>query len=206
LRPEDDRLLREMIDEIAWLLGVQFTIQAIAAAGTEASTVLAGAADAVLRRGKQLLGEQWQLELEFRPEIVVAAVDFDAAGHGWQQVGHALAMARNLVAQGGKIIILSELADQPGCGLETIRNSESPRDALKPLRLEAPSDLLTATELAHATDWATVYLLSRLEGDLLEELFLVPLESEREVQRLLSGEEKCAFVGSAQHTHGRVSS
>ncbi|HEX6986792.1 MAG TPA: hypothetical protein VF170_15550, partial [Planctomycetaceae bacterium] len=90
-------------------------------------------------------------------------------------------------------------------GIELLRRAEEPRDAFRPLRQTAPDDLLAATQFAQAVDWARVYLLSRLDSDLVEDLFCVPVENEAEVARLLaSGDEPCVFIGSAQHADVKI--
>src|SRR5258708_1577254 len=137
-------------------------------------------------------------------ELVVAAVDADSAGHGWDQIGAALATARNLVAKGGKIVLLSELDAEPEIGIELIRKSESPRSALAPIRKTAPVDMIPARQFASAADWARVYLVSKLPPGMVDELFMVPIENDRELTRLLSGEDSCVILGSAQHTYGEV--
>lgn len=204
LGPEDERPLRQMVDEVGWLLGSLFTVQAIPAVRGGVARILAGATEAVYRQGRELVSDHWLVELPSRPDVVVAAVDADAGGHGWEQIAAAAAAARQIVARDGHIVILSELQEEPGAGIRLISRSESPRDALQPLRKEAPPDLVAATQLADAADWARVYLLSRLESDLLEELFVMPLESEREVERLLERGETVAFLEGAQHVYGRV--
>jgi hypothetical protein len=70
---------------------------------------------------------------------------------------------------------------------------------MRPLREQSPPDLAAATALARAVEWANVYLLSNLDPDLVEDLFMVPLANTDEVQRLISGEESIAIVGSGQH-------
>jgi nickel-dependent lactate racemase len=204
LGPDDERPLRQIIDEIAWLLGTQFTIQVLPSTGAGAANVLAGAYDRVFRKGTQLLAEYWRVALETRADLVVAAVDADSAGHGWDQVGAALATARSLVVRGGKIVILSELDAEPEIGMELIRKSQSPRSALQPIRKTAPIDMIPATQFADAADWARVYLVSKLPTGMVDELFMVPLENDREIGRLLAGEDACVILGSAQHTYGEV--
>jgi len=206
LGPDDERPLRQLIDEIAGLLGIQFAIQVIAAGGGGVANILAGSPDSVFQRGKQLLAEHWMVHLDTRPEIIVAAVDSDAAGHSWPQIGAALATARNLVAKDGKIIILSSLDEDLTEGLRMIQACQSPRDAIKPLRTRTPPDLIAATQLANAVDWAYVYLLSNLDGNLVEDLFISPIKNEQEVKQLLSHDESCAFLGAAQHTYGLLRS
>ena len=155
--------------------------------------------ESVLRRGIEILGEQWQIRLDSRPEIVVVAVENDADGQSWQQLAAAVSAARSLVAMGGKILVLSELDAEWGEGFELLRRCNSPRDALKPLKALAPDDYAAAAQFAHAADWANIYLMSKLDPDVVEDFFMIPVENHTEAARLLSGDESCLFVGSAQY-------
>jgi nickel-dependent lactate racemase len=205
LEPDDVRPLRQMIDEIGWLLGTQFSIQVIPAAGGGVAQVLAGAGESVFRRGKELLSQQWIVELSERAGIVVAGIDDGEGTAGWNELGAALAAARSLVTRGGKIVALTNLQSEPGPGIEILQQSDNPRDALKPLRTQAPPDLIPATQLAQALDWADVYLMSGLESDLVEDLFMVPLAGPDEALRLVeNGTETCAFLSGAQYAFGRI--
>ncbi len=206
LGPDDVRPLRQLIDEIGWLLGTQFSLQVIPSTGAGIATIVSGTYESVLRAGKQALAERWLIELDARPDIVVVAVDLDARGHGWAQIGAALSTARSLVARQGKIVVLSELDEEPGAGLELLAQADSPGDALQPLRAQSPPDLVSATQCVEAVTWADVYLLSKLDSDSVEDLFMVPLETEREALRVLQSGETCAFVGSAQHAYGQIRS
>jgi nickel-dependent lactate racemase len=204
LGPEEVRPLRELVDEVGWLLGNPFTIQVIPAASRGVSRVLAGVGEPVFAQGKKLLAEQWLVEVDERPDVVVAAIDHEVGPHAWEQLGAAVEVARSLVARGGKIVILSDLnADLPP-GLDVIRSSQSARDAIRPLRTQAPPDLICATQLAAAADWARIYLLSGLSDDVVDELFLTPVANETEVRRLLNDESRCLFLESAQFAYGTV--
>jgi nickel-dependent lactate racemase len=204
LTPDDPRPLRQLVDEVAWLLGVQYSIQVVPAGGTGAAAVISGQTESVLQRGKELLSEHWRIRLSERPELVIAAIEADAAGHGWEQVGAALELARHVVMRDGRILLLTDLSEDPGDGVRIIAECRSPRDALKPLRDKAPPDLLTATRIARGIDWANVYLLSRLDPQLVEDLCMIPLESAAEAARLVEGDEPCAIIGGAQHTSAEV--
>ena len=199
LTPDDPRPLRQMVDEIAWLLGTQFSIQVVPAARGGIAAVIAGLAEPVLDRGKELLAQSWRMDVARRPELVIAAVDSDAAGHGWSQVAAALDMARQVVARDGRVVVLTELEEEPSEGIRLIKESRAPRDALQPIRAAAPPDLLAATRIAKALDWMNVYLVSRLDPQLVEDLFMIPLSGPDEVARLIVGNESCAVIGGAQH-------
>lgn len=204
LTPDDDRPLRQLIDEVAWLMGSLFSIQVVPSSGSDVACVVAGATESVLRRGKELLAENWLFQIDQRADIVVAAVDCDAGGHGWRQLGTALETARNLVVRGGAVVLLTELAAELTPGLEFLRESKSPRDALLPLRKLSPVDLLPASQLAQAADWADVYLLSGLPDDIVRDLFMLPVADEQGVRLLLENRRSCVFLEAAQHTHGQV--
>lgn len=204
LGPEDERPLRQIIDEVTWLLGVQFSVQVVAGVGGGISAVFAGLDTAAFQKGKEFLNKHRLIQTSGRVPMVLVSVDYDASGMHWGQIGGALATARNLVTKGGKIVVLSELAAEPGDGLKMLQGTRHARDVLKPLRQQAPPDLITATQVAHAVDWGEVYLLSRLDGTLVDELFMTPIESTREAERLLRSESSALLIGGAQHTFGQV--
>ena len=166
--------------------------------------VWAGWPESVFRAARECLETSWRIEVDERSDIVVASIESDAGGHGWDQVGRALAVARNLVTRDGRILLLTDLDETPGDGVKLIRGADAPAEALSPIESLAPSDLVPATQCAEATDWARVYLLSQLDSELVEDLFITPLEHPDEVRRLLAQPGQCVIVENAQHAYGRV--
>src|SRR5207249_2663439 len=75
LGPDEVRPLRELVDEIGWLLGNPFTIQVIPATSRGVSRVLAGDCGSVYAEGKKLLAEKWFVEIDERPDVVIVAID-----------------------------------------------------------------------------------------------------------------------------------
>ncbi len=203
LRPEDDRPLRQLQDEVAWLLGVQFAIQVLPSINGRPGGVIGGALEPTTSAARDWLTQYWFVEQPRRCEIVVVAVDADASGTSWEQFGAAIQTARNLVQRGGKIVLLSNLSAEPTDGFRYLQQCGSPREALKPLRLESPPDLIPASRLASAADWATVYLVSGLSSDVVESLCMTPL-APAEAARLIDCGGSCVLLESAQHTFGYV--
>jgi nickel-dependent lactate racemase len=204
LRPDDDRPLRQLQDEVAWLLGVQFGIQALPGRHGSLAGTICGALEATTSAAQKWLRKNWLVERPQRSEVVVAAVEFDAEATAWERLGAAVQTARNLVQRGGKIVLLTNLKAEPLEAFQFLQRSETPREALKPLRLEAPPGLIPAGRIASAADWATVYLLSELESGLVESLFMTPLDTSAEVARLLARGGDCVLLESAQLTFGYV--
>jgi len=205
LGPEDDRPLRQLVEEIVWLLGVQFAIQTIPHRQPGvAGGVLAGSVEAVERGARRQLNREWRLSRSERSDTVVAAVAASDGPTRWEDIGAAVEAAQKLVARGGRIVVLSDLSQAAGPGMELMRSQRSARTALRELRTKMPPDWLAASQLASAADWASVYLLSHLDGAVVEELFLTPLANEGETRRLLEHSEECVLLGGAQHTYAEI--
>jgi len=75
---------------------------------------------------------------------------------------------------------------------------------LRPIRKQSPVDMIAATQFANAADWARVYLVSKLPVGMVDELFMVAVENDRELAKLLAGDDSCVILESAQHTYGEV--
>ena len=85
-----------------------------------------------------------------------------------------------------------------------IGNCRSAKSALQPLRKAAPPDVLPAAQIAAAADWASVYLLSKLDSQLVERTYMTPIEHEREVIRLLQNCDGCVVLAGAQHVYSEI--
>jgi len=199
LGPDDPRPFRQIVDEIGWLLGLQLSIAVIPSGSAAAHEVIAGQCDSVLRQARKRLKSKWLVRAEERAELVLVTVPQDAAGQHWDQVTAAIDAGRRLVERNGRIVVLSQLNAAPGPGLEILKSVREPRDALKQIQRAQPPDLLAATRLALATDWANVAILSQLDSNEVSDLFMLPLENEREVQKILDAEDLTAIIEAAQH-------
>ncbi len=86
------RRLRSEVDQTAWLLGVNFTVQWVPAAGDRLLHVVAGQSDAVRRRGRQLYDDAWNWLVPRRASLVVAAIE---GGDDGTDLGEPRPHARN---------------------------------------------------------------------------------------------------------------
>ena len=205
LRPDDERPLRQLVDEIGWLLGTLFTVQVVPSIAGGVSEVLAGAIDSVMRQGRSRLDQYFRIELEYRVETVVASIGNESADP-WRALGSALSMAQKLVGRDGKVILLTSHDQLPDSGVELLQSHDEPSDILPKLRHMNPSDRDAATQLATALDWANVYLLSHLPEELVEDLGMFAIGKPEEVERLLAREDQIVFVPAANRSFGRVRS
>lgn len=206
LSPDDERSMRQLVDEVGWLVGSLFTVQCVPAANGDVATVLAGDVNAVLQEGKQLLRKFWTCQVEERPDIVVAAIENNPRANSdvWKQFGAVLNATRNLVAHDGKVLILTEMQPALGEGMQKIRHSQNRTDSLDELNAVVPHDFVVATQLLFSVDWSNVYLLSRFEESLVDDLLMTPIANTREAARLIDEHSTCVFIEAAQSVHTEI--
>lgn len=185
-------------NEAAWLLGISFTIQLLPADGFSVLEVLAGNCETVQRQASDRYAAAWrQPNTGPRASLVVAAIAGEAGVQTWQNLGRALENAGRLGEDGGALAVCCELCDAPGPGVLSIANAGSRQGGLHALRRQKPIDALPAAQIARALDRGSVYLLSRLEPDVVEDLDMVPIANPTELARLTRQHRACALLANA---------
>ncbi|MEN6405115.1 MAG: lactate racemase domain-containing protein [Thermoguttaceae bacterium] len=197
----DGQRRRELIaevDQAAWLLGVYFTIQLVPAGGDGLLHVLAGQSESVRRRGRDLYAAAWHCESPVQADLVVAAIEGDARQQTWENLARALQTADALADEDGAIALCSELIEPPGPALQHLAckcSHDSPHHAHK----ERSADALPAALLANVLKRRQVYLLSRLDASVVEDLNIVPLADADELGRLAQQHRSCVLLSNAPY-------
>jgi nickel-dependent lactate racemase len=194
--------LRKQADEVSWLLGLRFTIQVVPGAGAQILHVLAGDVQAVFREGRWRCDEAWSYGVPERASLVVATIEGDGTQQTWENVGRALAAAALTVAEPAAVAICCDLAERPPAALQQIAGADDLEEALLDIGKHKPADALAAMELVHALQRGKVYLLSRLDEDLVEELGMSPVAAEQ-ISRLASRYDSCIVLANAQYAVAR---
>lgn len=187
------------VDHVAWLLGINFTIQLVPAAGGSALHVVAGQSEAVRRRSGELYRAAWSRPVTARAPLVVAAIEGGPEQQHWQSFGHALEAAAELVEEGGSIAVCCDLAAPPGPAMQRLAGAPSYHDALRSIRKQRPPDALPAALLARTLQQAKVYLLSRLDAAVVEELDMIHVADAGELARLVRRHTSCILLANAPH-------
>jgi nickel-dependent lactate racemase len=203
--PVQRKRLRKQALEVGWLLGSMFTVRVVAGPGDSMLSVLAGDVGAVDRRGHDLNAAAWSVRIPSRAKLVVAAIQGGPGCQTWQNFGRALHVARQAVADGGAIAVCCDLQDAPGPALQVLASADSPDDARREIVHERLKDALVASELIHALNNGRVYLLSRLQPEIVESLGVAPMGNAAELVRLAARHENCILLGDAPHAVVSVS-
>jgi nickel-dependent lactate racemase len=189
---------RRQVDQVAWLLGVQFTAQVVPGASETALQILAGTPESVFREGRTRCQAAWRRAVPRRASLVVAGVGGGSSQLTWFQVGRALEAALRIVSDGGAIVLCTELAEKLGPALKLLAHSGDSETARSRLRKLRSADAPLARRLAESLDRATVYLLCRLPEDVVSPLGFAHVGSPQEITRLATHHNSCILLPDAQ--------
>ena len=201
---EGRRQARADVDDAARQLGSQFTLQIVPGRRDEALHVLAGLSGSVERRGRELMHAAWTFDMPARAELVIAAIEGSAERQTWSAVGRAVTAALPVLADDGAIAICCDLAALPGPAVASLAYGDDRRAALRHWKKHAPADFLPALQLAEALERGRIYLLSRLDETLVEEIGMAAIANGAELARLSTRKGACLVLAGASHARVTV--
>lgn len=192
---------RELVDEIGWLLGTQFCVQAVPASDGSVAKLFCGVCDQVQQQAQQWLEKNWHQSVAEPVELAVLSIPQTMAGYEWKHLGLALAALEGVVEEDARVAVVAELPAELSNSVELLRRCDDPADLLKPLKLDTPPDALETIQLIEALQRWKVFLLSGLSAETVEDLGAFALENEQELQRLVDAAASVLIVPSASYAH-----
>ncbi len=193
------RELQHEVNHVAWLLGVNFSLHVVPAAGDGILHILAGQSDVVRRQCRELYRAAWNRSVAHRSSLVVAAIEGGQRQQTWENLGRVLEGASGLVEEDGAIAVCCDLAAAPGPAVQRLIGAASREEAVRQIRRENPRDALPAVQLARTLESNRVYLLSRLDPGLVEDLEMTPIDGPEELVRLTQRASSCLVLANAVH-------
>jgi nickel-dependent lactate racemase len=190
---------QQEVETVGWLAGTQFVIQVLPGADDSLLAVFAGDADSVMQHGRQRSNEAWCHNIPRRASLVIGALPGDAAQQTWDNLGRAVAAAARVVLEGGAIAICTELAAAPGPAIQMLANGDDLTSVLRRIDKERAVDSLPARTLAEALDSCKIYLLSKLDPELVENLGIASVADQAELSRLAHRHPSCLLLHDAQY-------
>ena len=186
LSPDDQRPLRDLIDEIGWLLGTQFAVQVVPSITNSEPQVYCGMSDQVFEQGKQFLTKTCRIEKTFQEDdLLLVSIPGGKTPFDWTHLGAASEVASHLMPQGGRVAIVADCTEPTGSAATMLRRCDEPDELIKPLSLEPPEDGISTLQLIRALQKIRLYLYSPLPDAVVEELGMQPLSNEVELRRLI---------------------
>ncbi|MCR9199586.1 MAG: lactate racemase domain-containing protein [Planctomycetaceae bacterium] len=197
LTPDNKRPLRQLVDEVGWLLGTQYTVQVIPNSAGQIGFAYSGAPDQVMQAGQACLKNHFWHQQTEHSDLTIVCLPPSLPQYAWQQVGDALATAGRITEDDGRIVLCGELSAPDSPGLTMLQRSAEPADLVKPLRLDPTSDARQTLQLITALSRHRVYLMSNLETSVVENLGILALQSADELQRLTTAATRCTILSGA---------
>jgi nickel-dependent lactate racemase len=190
---------RKEAGEVAWLLGAPFIVQVIEGSADNLVRIVGGTVDAG-DEGIESLNANWRVRVDSPADVVVASITGDSPAPTFADLAAAMGCAARVVKPQGRIILLTDAEPVLGDAAEVLREVRDANEALAALRRKPPPDMAAGYLWASAAARASLFLLSRLPGEVSEELYATPLQNEDQVQRLLNSSGSQLILADAHKT------
>ncbi|MGM0485653.1 MAG: lactate racemase domain-containing protein [Planctomycetota bacterium] len=195
---DQKRHLWDKANEIAWLLGVQLTLQVVAGPGESVLRVLAGLDEHVSRQGRALVNATWAYDVSRRAELVVATIEGQLDNQSWENLGRALHAAQQACLPEGTIVLCTELSCEPGPALERLMGGGGDGETLlTPSGSTHWEDSVAAHLLGDARDASHIFLLSQLDEGAVESLGMGHIEKPEQINRICRQYNSCILLANA---------
>ena len=202
----DEARSREKIQEVGWLLGVQFTVQVVPGPGGEVLHVLAGMTNDVLA-GQSAAQQAWSGSVPQTAQLVIAAIDGPASEQTWDNVAPSAGRGGARRIGRRRHCAVYYALRSAGTKLATGgRNEGHAKGACATFSKRRGEDSLAAVALVQALSESRVYLMSQLDEATVEELGITPVASPAELARLATRHKSCILISNAQYAVATVGS
>lgn len=191
----------ELIEEIGWLLGVQFSVSIVCGPDGKLENVFCGRADAAVRAAAEYLQRtRPAIAEEATTDLVVMDVAAVNEVCSWRQFARAVTVGATLTGYHGRVVVVCDLEAPDGTAMTALSRTENPEDLEQPLMLEPPPDAFEALQLIRCCRDVRILLRSSLPDAFVEELGMIPISDADEVQRLIDHAESPRVLRSASGT------
>ncbi len=189
----------DLIDQMAWLLGVHVTAQVVPGGNGQYRQVFVGSPEQVFQEGRRLCRQVWQHEVPRQVSLVIACLSGGSTQQTWENVGRALEAALRVVKDGGAVVICTELDELPGPALKQLASAADLEAIQHRLRKLHSSDASLARLLAQSLDRVSIFLLSKLKEDVVASLGFAHIANPSEINRLAAHHDSCLLLADAQY-------
>ncbi len=191
------RRLRE-VEEVRQLLGIVYNLLLIPAEGGGFGSAIFGEANHVSKATAQQLRSSWEPDVPQLAGVVIALLTGGGEGQTWEKAARALAHVENLVRPDGAIVLCTEIRERPGPALSQMGQSLEFTDFEGEMRKSRLNDAAIALQFAKTLSQCKLYFRSRLPEAILDELDLIPVETDEECRKICEYYRDVVIVHDAQ--------
>lgn len=188
----------EEIDEASWLLAGGMVVQVVPASQGKVAALFAGYPASVAAAAWQACLASWTPAISNRGDLAVCLLTGSAAAQSWSGIGRAIQAAEAVLEAGGTVVLCSELEQSPGFSLGRLCQQDDRVSRQHEIMRDREADSWPALQLSRALQRGSVYLHSRLENSVVENLGMAPIASNAELSRLITRHTHIIVLDDAQ--------
>ncbi len=185
--------------EVAWLLGIQPVIAVVPGPLGEVDSVFFGNVDAVEKAINEAASDRSIDCPAEKVDLVVASIDGDNDQQSWENVARVLFLAENFLNPEGTVAVITRLRKKPGNVFRWLNELEGPESTEQHLMRSSHPQWLAAIEIHRVRQRHTVYLMSQLPAETVEELGMGAISEVEEIEHLIASHGSCLVISGAQH-------
>lgn len=187
--------------EVAWLLGIQPVLAVVPGPKGEVDSLFFGNADTVENSIASAIAPRAITPSSDRVDLLICSIDGDRDQQTWDNVARILDMAKNFLEPTGIVAVISELQERPSPVFRWLSADEEREATERHLLKSAHPQSLAAIEIYRALSKHSIYMMSRLPGELLEEYGIGAIADIQELEHLVSSHDSTLVISGAQHRH-----
>ena len=189
-------LQEKLSHEVGWLMGVQFAIAVVPASDGSVSAILGGSPDPVFQRASELI-RPLDAPKTTEHSLAIAFVEGDWTQQSWMNVARAAAHADMQLDANGIIVVCTDLKHLSD-GILQLGSDESEDKLQRQLLSSDLEDAFAAAVLSSIKSKRSIYLMSQLKSNQVENLGLAYIDSPLDIERLCREASSVCVMRSSQ--------
>ncbi len=189
-------LQEKLSHEVGWLMGVQFAIAVVPASDGSVSAILGGSPDPVFQRASELI-RPLDAPKTTEHSLAIAFVEGDWTQQSWMNVARAAAHADMQLDANGIVVVCTDLKHLSD-GILQLGSDESEDQLQRQLLSSDLEDAFAAAVLSSIKSKRSIYLLSQLKSNQVENLGLAYIDSPLDIERLCREASSVCVMRSSQ--------
>jgi Lactate racemase N-terminal domain len=197
-RGDSEKRLRAA-KEVAWLLGIQPVLAVVPGSQGNVDSFFFGNAETVERSIESAMAPRSITPSSQLVDLVVCSIDGDHDQQTWDNVARVLDMAEHFLGPSGTVVVASELREKPGPVFRWLSSMEDSEKTERHLLNSPHPQALAAIEIYRSLSKRSVYLMSEISREKLEEFGIGAVADIAELEHLIASHATSLVISGAQH-------
>ncbi len=190
--------------EVAWLLGIQPVLAVVPGPKGHVDSLFFGNAETVERSIATAIAPRSITPSPDLVDLLVCSIDGDDDQQTWDNVARVLDMAEHFLRPTGAVVVATQLREKPGPVFRWLSSMEDPEKTERHVLNSAHPQSLAAIEIFRSLSKRSIYLMSQLAREKLEEFGIGSVANIPELEHLIATHSATLVISGAQHRRVNV--